>query len=248
MTKDFKNNLIEKIKKEKIKPISKKYFIARKILINFFLIFSVFIWAISVAIIFWYLYEADWFLSHKLWLIKITTIFLPFFWLIFLIFSSILAYFNFKNKENWYKFYCWQIVLWNILASFIIWLVFYFSGFSQIVEEKIQNNIFKYREVFVPNKISRMKKIWQNEEKGLLLWIIIKSTEGFNPLLLKDTNNKIWKIKISEKTTIRHNLKLKSWIKIKLIWKKVEKNLFKVNEIRPFMWNWKWFNKNHKAE
>jgi len=237
---------MKKIKKDKIKPISKKYFIARKILINFFLIFSIFIWAISIAIVFWYLYEADWYLSHKIWLIKITTTFLPIFWLIFLFFSSILSYYNFKQTEKWYKFYLWQIILSNILISFLLWIIFYFSWFSQKVEEKIQNNISHYREIFVWNKISRMKKIWQNEDSGLLLWIIIKSTESFNPLLLKDTNNKIWKIIISDKTIIRHELELKVWLKIKLIWEKTEENTFIATEIRPFIWNWKWIEENHR--
>jgi len=34
---------------------------------------------------------------------------------------------------------------------------------------------------------------------------------------LKDTNNKIWEINISEKTNIRHNLELKPGLKIKLV-------------------------------
>ena len=244
MNKDFKNNLINKIKKEEIKPISKKYFIIKKFFINFFLIFSILIWALSIAIVFWYLFEADWYLSHKIWLIKITTTFLPVFWLIFLFFSSILSYYNFKQTEKWYKFYLWQIVIVNIIISFLLWMAFYFSWFSQKVEEKIQNNISNYREIFVWDKISRMKKIWQNENSGLILWIILENNN--NILKLKDTNSKIWNIIISEKTIIRHKLVLKTWLKIKLIWEKIKENTFIVTEIRPFIWNWKWIEENHK--
>jgi len=246
MNKNFKNNLINKIKKENIKPIPKKYFILKKILINIFLVFSILIWALSVSIIFWYLLEADWFLSHKLGLIKIAINFLPIFWILFLIISVIISYFNFKNTDKGYKFYLWQIVLVNILLSFIIWTLFYFTWFSQIVEEKIQNNLPKYREFLVWDKISRMKKVWQNEEKGLLLWLIIEENIKKNSFKLKDTNNKIWNILISKNTIIRHNLKLKKWLKIKLIWEKTWENKFRVLEIRPFMGNWKWYKENHK--
>ena len=240
---------MNKIKKDNIKPISKKYFIFRKILINIFLAFSILIWALSVSIVFWYLFEADWFLSHKLGLLKITMNFLPVFWILFLIVSITISYFNFKNTEKGYKFYLWQIVLLNILLSFIIWTLFYFTWFSQIVEEKIQNNLPKYRELLVWDKISRMKQVWQNEEKGLLLWQIISpllTKEGLGEVKLKDTNSKIWNILISEKTNIRHNLELKKWLKIKLIWEKTWENKFRVLEIRPFMGNWKWYEKNHK--
>jgi len=239
MNKNFKNNLISKIKKENIKPISKIFFIAKKILIYLFLVLSILVWALSVAIIFGYLFEADWFLSHKLWLIKITTIFLPFFWIIFLAISIIISYFNFKNTSTWYKFYFWQIILWNILFSIIIWFLFYITWFSHFLEEKIQNNLSTYREYFVWDKLSRMKKVWQNEDRWLLLWLIIDVNK------IKDSNDKIWNLEISEKTKIRHNLVLNTWLKIKLIWEKKSENIFEVFEIRPFIWNWQGYHKNH---
>jgi len=240
MNKNFKNNLIEKIKKENIKPISRNFFVIKKIFIYLFLGLSIFIWALSVAIVLWYLFEADWFLSHKLWLLKVTMNFLPFFWIWFLTISIVISYFNFKNTDKGYKFYLWQIILWNILISLIIWALFYVSWFSQIIENKIQNNLPKYREYLVWDKIERMKAVWQNEEKGLLLWTIL-STEGFNPLKsfkLKDTNSKIWEILVSDKTNIRHDLEIKKLLKIKLIWKKTWDNTFEVDEIRPFIWKW----------
>lgn len=243
MNKNFKNNLINKIKKEEIKPISKNYFIAKNILIYLFLWFSILIWALSIAIIFWYLFEADWYLSHKLGLLKITTTFLPIFWIIFLIISIIISYFNFKNTSKWYKFYLWQIILVNIVSSIIIWTIFYISWFSNILEEKIQNNLPEYRKYFVQDNISRMKKVWQNEDSWLLLGLITEKISE-NSFKLKDTNNKVWKIIKSKKSIIRHNLEIKKWLKIKLIWEKISENIFKVNEIRPFIWKWQDFQKN----
>ena len=249
MNKDFKNDLIKKIKRENIKPISKSFFVAKNIFIYLFLIISVFIWAISLAITFWYLFEADWILSNRLWLMYIAINFLPVFWVLFLIISIALSYFNFKNTSRWYKFYIWQIILVNIIFSIIFWAIFYITWFSQIIEDKIQNNLHNYREYIVWDKILRMKKIWQNEEKWLLLWKIITSIptkEGVTVIKLKDTNNKIWEINISEKTNIRHNLELKPGLKIKLVWEKKFENIFEVSEIRPFIWNWKWYKNNHK--
>ncbi len=241
MKKDFKNNLINKIKKEKIKPISKKYYFLKNILIYLFLWMSIFIWSISISIILWYLIEADWFLNHKLWLIKITTIFLPVFWIFFLIIWIIISYLNIKNTRKWYKFYIWQIILVNILISFLLWIIFYFSGISKNIENKIQNILPQYREYFVIDRISRMREVWQNEEAGLLLWQILSISNG--SFELKDSNKKIWKIKLSKKTIIKHNLKLIKWERIKLMWKKIWNNIFNVYEIRPFYWNNPWCKK-----
>ncbi|MDQ7022213.1 MAG: hypothetical protein Q9M97_01535 [Candidatus Gracilibacteria bacterium] len=243
---------MNKIKKDEIIPISKNFFVIKKIVIFLFLGLSILIGALSIAVVFGYLFEADWFLSHKLGLLKITINFLPFFWIIFLAISVIISYFNFKNTDKGYKFYLWQIILINILASFIIGILFYFSGLSQFIEEKIQNNLPNYREYLVGDNTSRMKKIWQNEESGLLLGIIVNlnNNKGLKPSVdsfkLKDTNNKVWNIKILKQTIIRHNLELKSGIKIKLIGEKKSKNIFEVIEIRPFMGNLKGYQENHK--
>ena len=238
--KNLKKDILSQIKKEDIKPISKKIFMIKTVLIYIFLFTSIFIWAISFSIMLGYLLEADWFLSHKLGLLKIVQSFLPIFWLIFLVISVVIGYWEFKNTSRGYKFYFWQIILGNILLSLVFGALFYFSGFSQIVENKIQTHLPQYREIFVWDKISRMKAVWQNEEKGLLLWKIIENR--WTSFELKDSNNKVWQIIIWDTTTIKHDLGLDVWEKVKLIWDKVDLWVFVASEIRPFMWKGKMCN------
>jgi len=240
--KNLKKDILSQIKKEEIKPISKNIFMIKSILIYIFLFLSIFIWAISFSIMLGYLLEADWFLNHKLWLLKIVQSFLPVFWLIFLVISVIIWFWEFKNTSRGYKFYFWQIILWNIILSLVFGVLFYFSGFSQTVENKIQTHLPKYREVLVWDRVSRMKAVWQNEEKWLLLWEIITpllNKEGLGVVNFQDSNHKMWEILISKKTVIRHNLKLKSWLKIKLMWKKKTQTIFEAEEIRPYIGKWK---------
>lgn len=238
--KNLKKDILSQIKKEDIKPISKNIFMIKTVLIYIFLFTSIFIWAISFSIMLGYLLEADWFLSHKLGLLKIVQSFLPIFWLIFLVISVVIGYWEFKNTSRGYKFYFWQIILGNILLSLVFGALFYFSGFSQIVESKIQTHLPQYREIFVWDKISRMKAVWQNEENGLLLWKIIENR--WTSFELKDSNNKVWQIIIWDTTTIKHDLGLDVWEKVKLIWDKVDLWVFVASEIRPFMWKGKMCN------
>jgi len=234
MKKDFKNNLIHKIKKEKLQPISRNFFLCKTIGIYIFLIASIFIWAVSFAIVFAYLFEADWFLTHKFGLLKVTINFLPLFWLAFLSISTLLSYFNFKNTPRGYKFYLWQIFLWNIVSSVVFWVLFYISGFSQIIEYKIQSYLPQYRSFLVWDRDSRMKEIWQNEEEWLLLWEVTEKI-GINWGFI-DSNEKTWIIYISEGTNIKHNIILQRWMKVKIIGKKISENTFESFEIRPFTW------------
>lgn len=235
MKKDFWKLLIDEIKKEQIKPISKSIFILKYFLLWLFFIFSLFVWAISLSIIFWYLFEADWYLYHRVWLIKITLAFLPIFWVIFLLLSSITTFFTFKNTKRWYKFSIFYIFIFNVVFSFILWFLFYFSWFSQISENFLQNNLPKYRELFVNDDLSRMKQVWQNEDKWLLIWEII-SVSWQEDVTFRDSNSKIWYLNLSSKTQIKSRVNLDVWEKVKIIWNKIWENKFDVYELRSFLW------------
>lgn len=235
---DFSKNILDKIKQEKVKTIPKYVFILKYILIWCFLFISIFIWALSLSISLEYLINADWSLLNKIWIIKIFTIFMPFFWLFFLILASIFSYYNFIHTEKWYKFTFIKILLVNIFLSLLLWIILYFSWIHNYIEWKIENNSQKYRTIFVNDKVTRMIRVWQNEEKWLLIWII-KEVDT-NKIIFKDSNDKEWNIILNENTItdIKHKVNIIVWEKIKIIWVKLDNINFKAKEIRPFMW-WK---------
>ncbi len=94
-----------------------------------------------------------------------------------------------------------------------------------------------YRWIFVEDKVSRMVKIWQNEESGLILWEILKvNDDNFE---FTDYNNKKWTILFWDKTDIKWRVNLKSWEKVKIVWEKTSDNTFNATQIRPFLWRGK---------
>jgi hypothetical protein len=189
-----------------------------------------------LAISFDYLISADTILFKKIWLFKTLLIFLPLFWIVFLIISSFLSYYNYRHTDKGYKLSLLKVFSYNILSSIVLAILLYFSWATNYIESKLEDLIPKYRFIFVQDKETRMIKVWQNENKGLLIWEIIEVWE--NKIFLKDYNNKEWNIILNNdiSTNIRHKVNIKSWEKIKIIWEKIDGDNFKAFEIRPFMW------------
>ena len=238
MEKDFWENILKKIKAEHIKPTSKLVFFLKHFFSWFFFLFSLVIWSISVSIILAYLLEADWSLYHKLWLIKLTLVYLPFFWFVFLCLFSLIAFFTFKNTKKWYKFSLFKIFIFDFLLSIFLWIIFYFSWISQTFEEVLQNNLPEYRSIFVEDQYDRMKEIWQNEDAWYLLWNITSIED--NSVDIVDSLGKNRILYVWDYTIIKNRVDLKVWEKIKIIWEKISQNEFKALEIRPIWWNKFW--------
>lgn len=237
--KNFNKNLLDRIKNEEIKQTPKYIFIFKNIAIWFFLIISIFLWSLSLGISFDYLITADWYLFKKIWLFKVFIVFLPIFWIVFLILSSFLSYYNYRYTDKGYKLSLWRVFSLNIISSFILAIILYFTWANVYIESKLEEYVPKYRSVLVDDKVTRMVKVWQNEDKWLLIWELIEVRE--NKLTFKDYNNKNWNIILNNKiiTDVKHRVNIQSWEKIKIIWEKVDESNFKAFEIRPFIWRWR---------
>jgi hypothetical protein len=208
-------------------------FICKHISVWLFLTLSVLLWAVSLWISFEYLINADWTLIHRLWIIKVATVFMPIFWILFLLISVFFSYYNFKHTQKGYKYSFIKILWLNIVLSIVLWLLFYISWSNHFIEWVMENNIPKYRSIFVEDRVSRMIKVWQNEEKWLLLWRIHK-IDGKN-LDIIDHNNKNWIIIVSDSTEIKPRVKLATWERIKIMWEKLWDSRFRADQIRPFI-------------
>jgi hypothetical protein len=181
-------------------------------------------------------------LFRKVWLIKLFFVFLPLFWIIFLFISSFLSYYNYRHTNKGYKLSLINVFIFNLILSIFFAFIFFFSWINNFIESKLEEYIPKYRTILVEDQYSRMIKIWQNEDKWLLIWQILELWN--NTLSFIDYNDKVWKIIINKngETNIKHRVELKVWEKIKIIWEKIENNSFEAIEIRPFVWRWNRFN------
>ena len=234
--KKFNKDLLDRIKTEDIKQTSKYVFRLKNIAILWFLMISIVLWSIAFSISFDYLINADWYLFRKIWLFKVLIVFIPLFWIIFLVLSSFFSYYNYRCTNKGYKLSLFKVFILNIFSSLMLAIILYLIWANIYIESKLTEYIPKYRSILVEDKVSRMIKIWQNEEKWLLIWKILKVWKS--KLIIKDFKNNNWDIILNNKslTNIRHRVTIQLWETIKIIWEKIEDNKFEAKEIRPFIW------------
>ncbi len=204
--------------------------------LSFLLLVSVIIFlsSIGLSISFDYLFNADWFISNKVWIMKIFIIFIPVFWILFLIFALCLSCFFCNKKQRNYKASFLGIILSNILLLLFSAIFLYSTWVNKEMDYFMWNKVPWYRNTLVKDTNCRNIELWQNEEKWLLIWEIIEGTD--NSLLFTDSNNKEWTILLNDSTKINTKIKLDNWKKIKIIWEKEWDNIFKAKEIILFSW------------
>lgn len=235
-TKDFTHKLLDRIKKDDIKQTPRYIFMLKNIVIWLFLVASILLWSLSLAISFDYLISADWYLFKRIGFIQVLQVFLPIFWVVSLVLSSLLSYYNYRHTNRGYKLSVLKVCSLNILLSFIVSFWLYLTGAASYIESQLETYAPTYRSMFVEDKTSRMLQVWQHEEAGLLIGEILEVGEDHFSFV--DANDKHWNVLFnpSTMTEVKQRVQLVSWEKIKIIWEKVGDTDFQALEIRPFSW------------
>lgn len=236
MKPDITTHILGKIKSKNLKPRPKIYFIVWNIVFWCLYIITLFIGSIGIGIIFSFLSVDDIWLIQRVGFLLLLSEYLPFFWIASVTLLIILSFFIFKKTDNGYKYTPLKLIVLNIVLTFIWGSLLFLSGFSQKCDTTLRYYFHSYNSVLVQDREERVKEIWQNEEKWLLLWIILSvNKENFT---LQDTNNKIWTIS-HQNAQIKRKVTIQIWEKVKIVWEISTKESFKAENIRPY------FGQNH---
>lgn len=121
---------------------------------------------------------------------------IPLLWFLFFSIFSAFAIVGMKHFPKAYKINSIFLIVINIVLSLIIGIIFYFLH----IPEK-----FTY---FNNNMEHRIEKKWNNPTEGLLFGKIItplfSENDGENYIKIQTKNNKIWTVKIKDKTFLQH--------------------------------------------
>ncbi len=226
---DISKDILEKIKKEKMRPYPKQYFLLKRSVVWAVFGLSIFLGSIACAITLFQLRYAQWdlykHLTHSL--TEFVLLVIPFFWLTFLLGFTWLAYYYFRRTERGYQYTAIWIVLSSIALSIIGGGLLYSTGLSEKLEFVFQENLPFYK------KLQESKqKVWMSPEHGLLAGKIIKIISD-QKVELKDLKGSIWIIDIAD-TIWRGRLRPVKDLKIKILGKMQAQNQFKADEIRPW--------------
>jgi heme/copper-type cytochrome/quinol oxidase subunit 2 len=226
---DISKNILQKIKKDEVRPYPKQYFLLKRSVIWTVFGLLILLGSVAGAIVLFQLRYAEWdlykHLSHSL--AEFVLLVIPFFWLIFLLGFTVFAYYYFRRTEHGYRYAAIWIILLSIALSIIGGGLLYSTGCSERLERVFQENLPFYRELQ-----ERKQKVWMSPMHGLLAGRIIKIISD-QKVEIEDLQGNNWTIDIAD-TIWRGRLRPAENLKIKILGEMTGQNRFVANEIRPW--------------
>ncbi len=176
------NQIIQKIKQENLKPISKNIFLLKRIIVWFLLFISTVFGAYSFAFFFLKTLFIDfdhwYFLSDSYDKFLMENI--PIFWVILFTFSILSIYFLFKNTNKGYKYSILLIASSSLTVSFILGI-----ALSKVLAQKgILTERFE----------QEMVMQWTNPNAGRISGEVLFVDNDY--ILVRDINDDLWNINI----------------------------------------------------
>jgi len=234
MTK-LSNKILEKIKKEKVIPKSRWYFILMHTLLGTAILTSIIIGGIAVAIVIRHLTITDWEFTHQFTGGHIRSFFLiiPYVWIVFIGLTIFLADILFKHTKKGHRIELWKLVASSIAISMVLGGIFYISKADKPIEAGLRNNLRPYEQWE-----NMRNQVFAAPERGILAGEIIHISSD-KEWIIVDFKNKKWFVDISN-AMMRGGLPFEVGIQIGMMGKVIDEDHFRAERIGP--WKRKFFN------
>ncbi len=226
---DISREVLDKIKEKGIAPLPKRYFILRRSTVWMLFCFSIILGSIAGSTVIFRVKNAEWdlFYHFKGNLLDFLLIYTPYFWGIFMIFFSVVAYYYFRQTQGGYRYRATTIVALSLFISVAGGMGMYLAGISERMEA-----IFEEKLPFYHGVTFHSQKVWMSPDKGLLAGMISDITKD-GSFRLNDLDGNEWNIH-AEKTIWRGRLTPSKGLEIKLIGTRIGPNSFRADEVRPW--------------
>jgi len=226
-------NVLEKIKKENIKPIPKWHFMLKKSFVWNLFIVNILFGSVGFAIIIYLLVNNEALLDVSLvgnlwqWIVLV----IPILWIILTLFFFFVAYYNFTKTEDAYRFSVGRKLLINIGITILLGLVLYTGGLSEKLNDLFAKNI-----PFYTHTLDTRFKIWMRPEEGFLAGEILELNEKEFSIRLLDLSGDEWSV-VYRDAFVKGRVVLQKGEVIKLIGESPSEGRFVASEIRPWQGN-----------
>ena len=232
--------ILEKIKKEDIKPIGRLSFILKDsfILILFFL--NILFGSIGLAICIYLFRVSDIFdliLSVNDF-IQILIISIPIIWVLITLLFIFVSYLNFRYSKGGYRFSFIKIFLINLLIIFVLGVSIDTLGLSERLNTVFSSNFPMYQESVDPRY-----QVWNRPQEGYLAGEILDISLG--DILIEDLSGNSWNVDIRD-ANIRRMVNMQEAEKIKIRGSVGDNNTFKAVDILPWEGRRNNLQQNHR--
>lgn len=174
------NQIIQKIKDENLKPISKSVFLLKKIIVWFLLASSTVFGAYAFAFFFLKILFVDfdhwYFLANSYDRFLIENI--PIIWIVLFTFSLVCISLLFKRTNRGYRHSVLFIAIISVIISFILGIIL--------------SKVFANRGVLIERFETEKLMLWTNPNSGRVSGEVLFAEDDY--VLLRDINDDIWNI------------------------------------------------------
>lgn len=231
MEKDFSKEILEKIKKEQIKPKSKWHFILKDHVVWFVFAASIVLGALAFSIIlhFWEINDWDAYYRVNENFLTFALLTIPRFWIVCFLLFAFVAYFYLKHTREGYRMEFAKVVVLNLGLSLVCGGVLYSVGAGRQAE-----NEFAKRAPFYNDLRNDQEGIWLRPEQGVIIGKIMNIEADRELLEMDDPRQITWTVDISD-TEYFQGFVLQKGFLIKVFGKQGEGNYFVAQEIRPLL-------------
>lgn len=189
----FSSSLMDTIKKAGITPRPKWQFVALHVLMWSLLVGSVIVGSFAMSIVFHDVFDTEWDFVEIAAGSRARGVLLmiPYIWIIFLGVAVFVSSLLFKETKHGYRVRPWMIAIGAVLLSILFGVLSYASGFTERIEDRLQQNIPPYAKMR-----EHMEEMWRAPERGILAGKIT-AVESDTQFTLNDPLKKTWKVTIT---------------------------------------------------
>jgi len=174
--------IIQKIKDDKLKPISRSFFLFKKVVVWFLLVISTIFGAYAFAFFFLKIMFIDfdnwYFMSNSYDRFLVENI--PIIWLVLFLFSLICIYFLFKKTNKGYKHSVLFIASLSLIISFVLGMAL--------------SKILAHKGVLIERFENEKMMRWTNPDSGRLSGEVMFMDDNY--ILLRDIKDDVWNVNI----------------------------------------------------
>jgi hypothetical protein len=227
--KDIGKEVIEKIREEGVKPYPRWYFILKRSLVWALFAGAIVLGGMATGVAIFQIRYMEWDVHGLVEksILQFLALALPYFWLGFLLFFAVIAYYHFRKTETGYKYGTLFAGGGIFLLSMLIGTLLAGTMVPEKLDTAFEENLSFYRWAE-----GCRHRIWMAPEKGFLAGEIQREVSG-EEIVLRDLFGVTWKVNIKNAVFRDHAAPLPHQ-RIKLIGKMDRLGRFTATEARPF--------------
>lgn len=231
MEKNLSDEVLEKIKREHIKPKSKWLFLLKDYVVWLVFVVSIILGSLSFSTIlhFWEMNDWDAFYLVNENFLAFIILTMPYFWFAGFVIFVIISYYYLKRTREGYKYEFIKVVALNLALSLVFGSVLYSIGAGRAVDDE-----FARRSAFYSDMRTRQSYVWFRPEQGVIVGRIVEVQDEGDTFQLDDPHEVLWTVDASG-AMYPEGFMIQQGFMIKIFGQRQEDNNFKAKEIRPLL-------------